>query len=41
MNNIKYSFLLQSKIKRGKKNYKTVKDIQRVLKIWKMRNLTL
>ena len=23
------------------KNYKTVTDIQRVLKIWKMRNLTL
>ena len=35
---MKYSFLL---IKGGKKIFKTVADIQRVLKIWKMRNLLL
>ena len=35
-----YSFLLQWKNKGGK-NYKTVTDIQRVLKIWKMKNLWL
>ena len=30
------------KIKKNyKKNYKTVTDIQRVLHVWKMRNLTL
>ena len=29
------------KLKEGKKIYKTVTDIQRVLNIWKMRNLTL
>ena len=34
-----YSVFLQWKIKRGKK--KTVTDIQRVLNIWKMINLTL
>ena len=28
-------------IERGKKLFMTVTDIQRVLKIWKMRNLTL
>ena len=36
-----YSFLLQYKNKRGKQNYKTIIDIQRGLKIWKMSNLTL
>ena len=32
---------MQCKIKRGKKIYKTITDLQQVLKIWKMRNLTL
>ena len=36
-----YSFLLKLKIKEGEKNYEIVTDIQRVLKKWKMRNLTL
>ena len=36
-----YSFLLQYKNKRGKQNYKTMIDIQRGLKIWKISNLTL
>ena len=38
---VKYSLLLQKKIERRKKLYKTVTDNQRVLKIWKTRNLTL
>ena len=38
---MRYSLLLQQKIERGKKFFKTLTVIQRVLKIRKMRNLTL
>ena len=34
-------FSYNEKLKEEKKIYKTVIDIQRVLKIWKMRNITL
>ena len=38
---LRIHFFSNKKLKEEKKNFKTVTDIQQVLKIWKIRNLTL